>query len=152
MKRACLFALAIACGGTTRAHRTPEVHPAPSDAGATIDAEAEAGPPKIELVAARHDRIAPGMREIARSDLDLSREHELALPAFEADTCVRAAFDADAPTAIMLTGAGGVTLSSADGTSGAIGAAGPVCFKKGDVARFRFDGQSRLRLVVWASP
>ena len=142
----------IACGGTTRAHRTPEAHPAPRDAGPSIDAEVDAGPPKIDLVAARHDRVAPGMREIARSDLDLSRDHELALPAFEVDACVRAAFDAEAPTAITLVGASGMTLSSADGTSGTIGAAGPVCFKKGDTATFRFNGQSRLRIVVWASP
>lgn len=153
MKRAALLALAIACGGTTRAQRTPEVHRVPSDAGlAVIDAAIDAGPPKIDLVAARHDRVAPGMREIARSDLDLAREHELALPAFQADTCVRAAFDAEAPTAITLVGSSGMTLSSADGTAGAIGAAGPVCFKKGDVATFRFNGESRLRIVVWASP
>jgi len=127
------------------------VHPAPSDAG-VMDAEVDAGPPKIDLVAARRDRVAPGMREVARSDLDLSRDHELALRAFEVDTCLRAAFDADAPTAITLASSSGMTLSSADGTSGAIGAAGPVCIKKGDAATFKLNGQSRIRIVVWASP
>ncbi len=152
--RALPFVALLACGGVTRSHHAPEMHPPSSDAGATtiVDAAVDAGPPKIELVAARHERVAPGMREITRSDLDLARDHELALPAFEADTCVRAAFDADAPTAVTLVGASGITLSSVDAANGAIGAAGPVCFKKGDVATFRFNGQSRLRIVVWASP
>ncbi len=126
------------------------------DASAQIDAgaEAEAGPNKLELMAARHDRVAPGTREIARREIDLAVKgsETLALPAFESDTCVRALFDSDAPTAVTLENARTMTLASADGAQGAIGAAGPVCFKKSDAATFRFNGQSRLRIVIWASP
>jgi hypothetical protein len=150
--RAALFAIAfIACG---HAPPKPIVKPPPGDAGVMVDASAiiDAGPPKIEVLAARHDRIAPGTREIEKREIDLAKDHELALGAFEGDTCVRAAFDADAPTAIVLVNAHGTTLARADGTEGTLGPAGPICFKKGDTATFRFEGQSRLRLVIWASP
>ncbi len=127
--------------------------PSPADAG-VVDASAilEAGPPKIDLLAQKHGEIAPGTREIEKREIDLAKDHELAIAAFEADTCVRAAFDADAPTAITLVNAHGTTLARADGEEGTLAAAGPVCFKKGDVATFRFEGQSRVRLVIWASP
>ena len=93
---------------------------------------------------------------VARMSNDQADADKLLTPAevaaFEADTCVRAAFDADAKAAITLVNARGTTLAKADGEEGTLGAAGPVCFKKGDVATFRFEGQSRLRLVIWASP
>jgi len=141
----------IACG---HAAPKPVNKPALSDAGGGTDASAmiEAGPPKIDLLAAKHDKIAPGTREIEKREIDLAKDHELALSAFESDTCVRAAFDADAPTAITLVNAHGTTLAKSDGAEGTIGAAGPVCLKKGDTATFRFEGQSKLRLVIWASP
>jgi hypothetical protein len=149
--RSALFAIVVvACG---HAAPRPVARASPSDAGVTDAAViVEAGPPKIDLLAAKHDKIAPGTREIEKREIDLAKDHELALTAFEADTCVRAAFDADAPTAITLVNARGTTLSKADGEEGTLGAAGPVCFKKGDTATFRFEGQSRLRLVIWASP
>ena len=151
MKRLAVALFIIACG---HAAPKPVNKPAPSDAGSSNDASAivEAGPPKIDLLAQKHDKIAPGTREIEKREIDLAKDHELALAAFEADTCVRAAFDADAPTAITLVNGHGTTLSKSDGAEGTIGAAGPVCFKKGDAATFRFNGQSRLRIVVWASP
>ncbi len=114
----------------------------------------DAGPDKMEVLVARHDRVAPGMREIARREIDLAsnKDSTLALDAFTTDTCLRAFFDADAPTEITLNGSNAMTLATADAAQGAIGAAGPVCFRKGDVATFRFNGQSRLRIVVWVSP
>ena len=150
MKRLAAIVFIIGCG---HAAPRPISKPAPVDAGVVIDAAiVEAGPPKIDLLAAKHDKIAPGTREIEKREIDLAKDHELALAAFEGDTCVRAAFDADAPTAITLVNAHGTTLSKADGEEGTLGAAGPVCFKKGDTATFRFEGQSQLRLVIWASP
>lgn len=150
MKRLALSVTIIACG---HAAPRPVAKPSPADA-AVVDASAtaEAGPPKIDLLAGKHDKIAPGTREIEKREIDLAKDHELALAAFEADTCVRAAFDADAPTAITLVNAHGTTLARADGEEGTLGAAGPVCFKKGDTATFHFEGQSRVRLVIWASP
>ena len=150
MKRVALVFLMIACG---HAAPKPVNKPALADAGVAIDAAVvEAGPPKIDLLAAKHDKIAPGTREIEKREIDLAKEHEVALAAFEADTCVRAAFDADAPTAVTLVNAHATTLAKVDGEEGTLGAAGPVCFKKGDTATFRFEGQSKLRLVIWASP
>jgi hypothetical protein len=147
---AALVIIIVACG---HAAPRPVAKPSPSDAGVAIDAAiVEAGPPKIDLLAQKHDKIAPGTREIEKREIDLAKDHELSLAAFEADTCVRAAFDADAPTAITLVNARGTTLARADGEGGTLGAAGPVCFKKGDTATFRFDGQSRLRLVIWGAP
>jgi hypothetical protein len=150
VKRFALAVSIIACG-----HAAPKPVNKPAiDAGASTDASAiiEAGPPKIDLLAGKHDKIAPGTREIEKREIDLAKDHELALSAFEADACVRAAFDADAPTVVTLVNAHGTTLARVDGVEGTLGAAGPVCFKKSDVATFRFEGQSRLRLVIWASP
>ncbi len=145
----CVFV--VACG---HAAPKPVNKPVLSDAGSRADASVivDAGPPKIDLLAGKHDKIAPGTREIEKREIDLAKDHELALPAFEADTCVRAAFDADAEATITLVNARGTTLAKADGSEGTLGAAGPVCLKKGDAATFRFEGQSRLRLVIWASP
>jgi hypothetical protein len=150
VKRLALSVTIIACG---HAAPRPVAKPSPADAG-IVDASApvETGPPKIDVLAGKHDKIAPGTREIEKREIDLAKDHELALAAFEADTCVRAAFDADAPTAITLVNAHGTTLARADGEEGTLAAAGPVCFKKGDAATFRFEGQSRVRLVIWASP
>jgi hypothetical protein len=144
------------CGNATTAPRHVEREHVRVDAGAiVIDAAVEAGPDKLAMLVARRDRMAPGTREIAQREIDLGatkKEDSLALDTFAVDTCIRAAFDSDAPTAITLASSSGMTLGSADGTEGAIGAAGPVCFRKGDAATFHFNGESRLRIVVWASP
>jgi hypothetical protein len=146
------LAVVAACGGAHGgAHHAPPSQTV-RDAGVIIDAAIEAGPSKLELLGRKHDRLAPGMREITRTEIDLERDHALSLPAFEADTCVRAAFDADAKGAVMLEDARAMTLATVDGAEGVLGAAGPVCFRKADVATFRFTGQSHLRLVVWVSP
>src|SRR5580765_3804664 len=103
----------MACG---HAAPRPVAKPTAADAGTVADAAiVEAGPPKIDLLAGKHDKIAPGTREIEKREIDLAKDHELAVAAFEADTCVRAAFDADAPTAITLVNARGTTLAKADG-------------------------------------
>ena len=124
------------------------------DAGsdAAIDAAIDAGPSALALVEAEHDRVAPGAREAASGDLDLTRDHELALQPFDADTCVRAAFRAGAPVSIAVVDAHRRAVANADGSEGTLGASGPICFRKGDAVTFRFDGQSRLAIVVWATP
>ncbi len=140
-----------ACGSKTLAKHAPRQ--APSDAGAAVDAAIEAGPTKLELLSLRQARLAPGMREAVRAEIDLATEHERPLAPFDVDTCVRAAFDADAPTAVTLVDAPhAMTLATIDAAEGALGQAGPICFRKGDVAVFRFTGQSHVRLVVWQSP
>jgi hypothetical protein len=128
------------------------VKPSLQDAGTVVDASVEAGPSKLEVLSRKQAMLAPGMRELVRSDIDLASNHDLTLAAFDVDTCVRIAFEADAPTAVVLQDARAMTLGSLDTTSGAMGPAGPICFRKGDVATLRFTGQSRARVVVWASP
>jgi len=145
------LAAVVACAGASAQRRTP-VRATPSDAGIAIDAEAEAGPNKLELLSLGQSKLAKGMRETMRRDIDLAQEHELALAAFDVDTCMRAAFDADAPTAVMLVDSHAMTLANVDAAAGTLGQAGPICFRKGDVATFRFTGQSHLRIVVWQSP
>ncbi len=85
------------CGNAATPRHVEHEHARAMDALGKIDAgaEAEAGPNKLELMAARHDRVAPGTREIARREIDLAVKgsETLALPAFESDTCVRALFD-----------------------------------------------------------
>jgi len=150
LRRALFAIVIIGCG---HAAPRPIAKPSPADAGSAQSAAIlDAGPPKIDLLAQKHDKLAPGTREIEKREIDLAKDHELAIAAFESDTCVRAAFDADAKAAITLVNAHGTTVARADGVEGTLGASGPVCFKKGDVATFRFEGQSRLRLVIWASP
>jgi len=159
--RVASLALSVACGAQGAPQHAPRTNAgdasrdASASASAIVDAAIEAGLDRMELLVARHDRVAPGTREIARKQIDLDaskRWDSLALDAFAADTCVRALFDADAPTAITLVDEKNMTLAQADAAQGAIGAAGPVCFRKGDVVTFRFNGESRLRIVVWASP
>lgn len=152
MTRTLAIALAIVACGPARRARPPQrivVRDAGVDAS---DAAIEAGPDKLALLVARQGELAPGARQVTSVTIDASREHEVALPKLEAATCVRAAFDADAPTAITLVNARGRTLASADGAEGVIGANGPVCLRGGDVATFRIAGQSRVRIVVWATP
>ena len=151
MRRArVVLALLAACGAPTVAQRAPAPVPRVRDAG--LDAAIDAGPNLLAETLAEHDRVAPGAREAASATLDTSRDRELALPAFDADTCVRAAFHASAPTAIALVDRRAATLATADGVSGAIGASGPICFRKGDAVTFRFDGQARIAIVVWETP
>ena len=150
--RAIAIAFAIAACGPARRARPPQPVVV-RDAGVDVsDAAIEAGPDKLALLVARQGELAPGARQVASVTLDASREHELALPKLDAATCVRAAFDADAPTAVTLVNARGRTLATADGADGVIGANGPVCLRGGDVATFRVAGESRVRIVVWATP
>ena len=139
------------CGGTHVA-RPPERHVADAGRVAMADAALEAGPPPMERLLAEHDKLAPGDREALRRDIDAAKEPEVSLAAFERDTCVRVAFDADAPTMVVLQDEHALSLGTADGTTGVIGTTGPICFHKGDVATLKLTGQSPIRIVVWASP
>ena len=141
--------IVLACGGV-RGARPPERHVA--DGGRVVDAAVEAGASPMERLLAKHDLLAPGDREVLRRELDAAKEPEVTLPAFERDTCVRVAFDADAPTMVVLQDEHALALGNADGTSGMLGPSGPICFHKGDVATLKLTGQSVARIVVWASP
>jgi len=142
-----------ACGGPTRRARPPSP-PVVRDAGADAsrDAAADAGPDALALLTERRDELAPGARQILATDADPSREPEIPLPKADVATCVRVAFDAEAPTKLTLVDASGRTLGAADGTSGAIGESGPVCFRAGGAPVLRLDGGSHVRVVVWATP
>jgi hypothetical protein len=141
--------MVVACGGA-RVANTPKRAP-PVEAGVvTLDAAVEAGPNKLEVLAAKHDTLARGMREILRREVDAAHESEIALPHFEADTCIRVAFDADAPTVVDLKTT--MTVASLDAAEGALGPSGPVCFRRTDAAVIHFTGQSHVNVVVWASP
>lgn len=151
MRRAAIAIAIAACGGqTVRPARPTPVR----DAGADVakDAAIEAGPDELALLEAKHEELAPGARETTHAEIDLARTRELALGPFDADTCVRAAFHAGAPTAITLVDAKGIVLAKADAAEGALGPSGPICVRKGDAATFHFDGESRLQIVVWATP
>ena len=141
----------LAACGSSQVAKPPHVTPKP-DAGILDAAVIEAGPSKLERLAAQHDHLAPGMREALRREIDPSKETSVTMPAFETDTCIRVAIDADARTQVTLENAQALMLGSLDKTEGAIGPSGPVCFRKGDIAMLRFSGQSVVRLVVWASP
>jgi hypothetical protein len=152
IKAIALCAVAGACGATSSVKHVQPVKRSLLDAGAITDASTEAGPSKLELLALKHATLAPGLREVLRNEIDLAHTQELPLAPFDVDTCVRIAIDADAPTVVVLQDAHAMTIGSLDGTSGSIGAAGPVCFRKGDTATLRFTGQSHVRVVVWQSP
>lgn len=155
MRRALVaISFAVACGGPSAAKRTPtmRVTDAGVDVDAAKDAASEAAPSALAMLEADRDRVAPGAREAASGDLDLSRDHELGMRPFDVDTCIRAAFRAHAPTSISVVDARERTVAIADGVEGTIGASGPICFRKGDAVTFRFDGQSRIAIVVWATP
>jgi hypothetical protein len=137
------------------------------DAGVVVlDAAIDAGPDKLAMLAGKHDILAPGTRELFARDVDgsaaggtsrtqtgdTSRTTDVALGTFDADTCVRVAFDADAPTALSLQLSDSLVLATADGIDGTLGATGPICFRKTDAVTLHITGQSHVRFVVWASP
>ncbi len=152
----------IACAGASphAAPPPPRVAHAGADASAHADAgpPREAGPPPLEVLAARQAELAPGMREILRTELVLAGPHDVPLPAAGADTCLRAAFEADEPVRASLRGASGPLGDATDRTGdagaarGALGAEGPVCVRKGDAPVLHLDGSGAVRVVVWASP
>ncbi|HEY1958676.1 MAG TPA: hypothetical protein VGH28_23825 [Polyangiaceae bacterium] len=152
MRRALVAIFFVACGGPTAAKRAPPMHARDAGTDAARDAATDAGPSALVLLERSRDDVAPGAREAASAELDLSRDHELGMQPFDVDTCLRAAFRAGAPTSITLLDARERTVATADGSEGMIGASGPICFRKGDAVTFRFEGASRLAIVVWATP
>lgn len=136
----------------------------------------------LEELDASQPLVAAGLRELARGELtaaegDTELTHDLVTEA-PGDACVRVAFSATSPIGASLVDAG--ARPYADGLEaprGALGARGPICFRRGDTVRLRVlaafgggdatggDGATdaadaarplpaalRVRFVAWSSP
>lgn len=144
------FALAIFLAGCGAEPRTPpnQSHARVHDAGArasTIDASTDAGDP----LATDPAKLAPGMREVVRSDLSISGSTSVAIPtSAEADVCVRVAVRPPSVRAKLVAKSGVL----AEGST--IGEKGPVCARKGDALSVELaaDQPTKARIVVWSSP
>ena len=106
--------------------------------------------PSIESLASMHVRLAPGMREILRGEAT----GEVLLPKATTDECVRVAYAAVTPVVVRLLDHDGSVLgASANGIDGALGGAGPVCFRRDALVRLEAGVDAgAVRYVVWASP
>jgi hypothetical protein len=155
------FALSVVVVAATGCHReaapparavAPSV--APTADTSTGDASADATPnaPSLESLGATAERLAPGMREVARGQGPLP--FSIPLPPSIADTCVRAVLAAPSPiVAALVTDVGGALAITQTGTQTTLEAQGPVCFRKGQAARIEVQGQaSFVRYVVWMTP
>jgi hypothetical protein len=164
MRQRVLFAgtllLALACGAQAVRHGSG---PATPQTGASVDAGAassalvtlDASPPvdPLVLLAAAQDSLAPGMREVARSHVELGDGGALELPAPTADTCFRVALASKEVVDVsFVDGSSGASLADARGTNPRLGARGPVCVRKGHASRVSIRGTGAVDAIIWASP
>ena len=155
----------LGCGGEATAPAphaptpgAPERARGLGDAGgaeAGADA-ATAGALTLEVLATRGVFLAPGMREVTRfeTDGDRSVRREI-LRSKDRDVCVRVAFAAGtAVHAWLEDAAGGPLADGGRAESGALGARGPVCVRRGDavVLRVESDAPTSLRVMAWSAP
>jgi hypothetical protein len=107
---------------------------------------------RLESLGAMAESVAPGMREVARGQGSLP--FSIPLPPAIADACVRTVVAAPSPVvAALVTDAGGALALTQAGAQTTLEARGPVCFRKGQVARIEVQGQaSFVRYVVWMTP
>ena len=153
----------VGCGGepSAPAPRAPAARPLAATTGQTGAADggidgAIRAPLTLDLLAARGSSLARGMTEVMRAEAwgvrsvrrDVAR-------AGDRDLCVRIAFAAGAVVHAWLEDATGTAL--ADGgraESGALGARGPVCVRRGDtvVLRVESDQPTDLRVVAFSAP
>lgn len=156
--RLALSVVAIAATGC-HAEAAPSARamapsPAPTADTSRGDASADAAPnaPSLEALGATAERLAPGMREVARGQGSLP--FSIALPPSIGDACVRAVLAAPSPVvAAFVTETGGVLAIAQAGAQTTLEERGPVCFRKGQTARIEVQGQaSFVRYVVWMTP
>lgn len=152
-----LSAAAIATGCHADPVAPPFAAPLPHtpEPGATAprgSVEPGADVPSLESLAAMADRVAPGMRVIARGQGSVPAS--IPLPAIDADTCVRAVFGAASPViAALVTDAGSTVAMTYAGALALLEARGPICLRRGPPAHLEVQGRAPfVRYVVWMTP
>jgi ABC-type glycerol-3-phosphate transport system substrate-binding protein len=152
--------LALACGAQAVRHASGPSAPR-ADAGvdgaasaASAASDVDASPPvdPLNALAAAKDAVAPGMREVERRHVELADGGLLDLPAPAVDTCFRVALAAKEIVDVSFVDASGASLADARGTSPRLGARGPVCVRKGQIAKVTIRGTGAVDAVIWASP
>ena len=154
----------LGCGGDAKVRASPAAtapratsQPARGlDAGADDADAATSTVLTLDLLAARGPWLAPGMREAARVETEGARSvrRELVRAAGR-DLCARVVFAAGTTVHAWLEDdAGGVLADGGRAESGALGARGPVCVRRGDaiVLRAESDAPTSLRVVAWSAP
>jgi hypothetical protein len=134
--------------------RAPPVVDAPKP---VLHAEADAGAAEplaaFEDIATGADKLAPAMREIGRDEKSGEKSVVAEILRTDKDACVRLSFAATTELRAVLEDQSGV-LAETKSKTGALGERGPVCIRKGNTIRARFegDGAIRVRFVAWSSP
>jgi len=149
--------LALACGAQVVRHASdPSAHriDAGVDGAPSAASDVDASPPVDPLVAlaAAKDTVAPGMREVERRHVELADGGLLDLPAPAVDTCFRVALAAKEIVDVSFVDATGASLADARGTNPRLGARGPVCVRKGQIAKVTIRGTGAVDAIIWASP
>ena len=163
--RAALLLVACASGAacSPRAHAPDRAPIGLSSGEASRSRDGERAPdggpedtlPTLAALAARGPLVAPGMREVAKGEPSGDLMRADVVRAESRDLCARVAFVATAPLTARLEDAAGTALAQVSATdAGTLGDRGPVCVRKGDVIRVRFDAPraTRVRWVAWTSP
>lgn len=144
-----------ACGAPPRPSPTPPPAPrdaGPPEAGAPLANDAGPAPPAVasfDALAAQAPTAAPLMREVLRAEWPAEARLEV-----ERDSCVRAAFAADAEVTVSFVDETGARRGPPTrGREGVVPAAGPVCFRKGEALTLAVEPIPAVgRAVVWAAP
>lgn len=159
---ALLLLVVGACGGRARSVATAgkgpsdagadaSVHSASIDAGA-VDGGADGAP--LPPPSARGEELAPTMRAVADKSGEVDAKERFAITGAAHDACVRVAFSAEKPVRAVLETERGVVAATGPAKQGALGERGPVCVRKGDGLRLRFEleGRARIAWAAWESP
>jgi hypothetical protein len=156
-----LALLAVACASMVRGpagcrRALPDVTSASAAANSSPSIDAGSTPPaaaRFDSMAARASTLAPGMREVARKES--AGERVEVARATARDACVRVAFEAAEPVVAKLVDGEGNVLAASERavTEGVLGAAGPVCVRKGDSVSAIAEGVgASVRWVAWEAP
>ncbi len=156
MKKSAILAIALCagCAGERSAARTQAGASILDAGGDAAIGSAEVSVPAIEVVARNVERVAPGMREIARLDPAPGRTGNLVADA-GADTCVRAAFAASRKVRVRFVDARDAGRGeAAEGVTGTVPPEGPACVVRGDAMHLVVEAAepARVRAVVVAAP
>jgi hypothetical protein len=146
------WTLALAC-----ASRPPTAPRAPLrvDAGVETDANAadvtDAAPlASLDELAERGRVLAAGLDEVSRRET--GSPARASFTGGERDICVRVVFASDEPVRVTLRDAAGAVLGDeATGREGAAPARGPACVRAGRRLEVVFEGNARVRYVIFAS-
>lgn len=158
--RDILFVLAILLAGCGAEPSTPPAVARTVVRDASADVSRDSAIEGFDPLAIDSSHLAPGMREVIKSDIAVaSSGASVAIPVnADADVCVRVAvrpISIRARLTVTQTApSGGLAKGGVLGEGPTIGDKGPVCVRKGDALTVELasDAPVKARVMVWSSP